>query len=64
MSSTWWTWNAVTQEWENRKPKREKAEGNYFTPRTYHNMADHPVHVSSPGELKEALRKYDCYERG
>ena len=59
-----YTWNQATQEWEDRPPKRDRAGVNYFTPRTYHNMADHPVHVNSPGELKAALKKYDAYERG
>ena len=61
--SRWYTLNEKGL-WEERKPKRLKADGNYFTPRTYHNMADHPVYVDSPGALKAALKKYDCIERG
>lgn len=54
-----------TGEWiEVDKIRRTRANGNYFTPRTYYNMADHPVYVDSPGKLREALKKFDCFERG
>lgn len=76
---TVWIWDETIFEWveeseylkkkeeENKKFAKSRSRWNSrdsFKPRTYHNMADHPVHVTSRGELKAALKKYNCYERG